>query len=299
MFESQGLDRMNRRSFFGTLAAAGLGTLGLAGCASAGPAGAASGRFDKVGVQLYTVRDRMRNDVAPTLQAVSSVGYREVETAGFNDFKIFGLAPQEFRAAMDRSGLVSPAGHYPLSALRENLDATLATARALGQQWVVVPSISESERTLSGFRRVAQDLNRFGAAAREQGLRVAYHNHDFEFKPLEGGRTGYDILLAETDPALVDMELDLFWTVKAGHDPVTLFNRHPGRFPLWHVKDMADQQGAQRMVSVGEGEIDFGRIFASAQQAGLKHFFVEHDNPQDSLVSIRNSYRHVEQLLSL
>lgn len=282
---------MNRRSFLGSLAGAGLGTLGLAGCARAGTESVASGRLERIGVQLYTVRDRMQQDVAQTLQAVANVGYDEVETAGISD-----LTPQQFRSLLDRFDLVSPSGHVPINDFRENLDATLSTARMLGQRWVVVPWLDESERTLAGYRRVAEELNRFGAAAREQGLRVAYHNHDFEFQPLEGGRTGYDILLAETDPALVDMELDLFWAVKAGRDPVDMFARHPGRFPLWHVKDMADMQGAQRMVDVGQGAIDFGRIFSRAEQAGLRHFFVEHDTPENSLSSIRTSYRHLQQL---
>ncbi|HEV2130246.1 MAG TPA: sugar phosphate isomerase/epimerase, partial [Longimicrobiaceae bacterium] len=227
------------------------------------------------------------------LQQVAEIGYDEVETAGLYD-----LSPEQFRARLDRYGLVSPAGHYPIQALRENLETTLAAAQTLGQRWVVVPWLDEGERTAEGYRRVAAELNRFGQAARERGLRVAYHNHEFEFAPLEGGTTGYDILLAETDPELVDFELDLFWATQAGRDPVEIFAGHPGRFPLWHVKDMADIQGQQRMVAVGEGEIDFRRIFAHAEQAGLRHFFIEHDNPEDSLASIRRSYEHVRQLLS-
>jgi sugar phosphate isomerase/epimerase len=280
---------MDRRAFLGALAAAGAGSVALSACATAGAA--QGGRLDRVGVQLYTVRDRMQQNVPQTLQQVAAIGYREVETAG-----LYNLTPQQFRAELDRAGLVSPAGHNPITALRDNLETTLATAQTLGQRWVVVPWLDQAERNPAGYRRLAQDLNRAGTAARERGLRVGYHNHEFEFDVLEGGRSGYDILLAETDPALVDFELDLFWAVQAGHDPTTIFARHPGRFPLCHVKDMADIGGAQRMVEVGRGEIDFARIFGQAQQAGLRHFFVEHDNPDNSMESIRNSFQHLQQL---
>src|SRR5690606_15105937 len=117
-------------------------------------------------------------------------------------------------------------------------------------------------------------------------LRFGFHIHATEFAPLPEGGTGYDILLAETDPALVDMELDLFWAVRGGHDPVDLFQQHPGRFALCHVKDMADMGGASEMVDVGAGEIDFARIFRLAEVAGLQHYFVEHDDPDDALSSV-------------
>jgi sugar phosphate isomerase/epimerase len=282
---------MDRRTFLGTLASAGVGGLALAGCARPLPAGVPAGRLERIGVQLYTVRDRMQQDVPGTLQQIAGLGYREVETAG-----LYNLTAQQLREHLDRNGLVSPAGHYPIQALRNDLNGTLATAQTLGQQWVIVPYLDQSERTVDGYRRVAQDLNRAGASARDRGLRVGYHNHEFEFDPLPGGRTGYDILLDETDSTLVDMELDLFWAVRAGHDPVTLFERQPGRFPLCHVKDMVGVGTEHRMVDVGQGEIQFARIFAASRRAGLRHFFVEHDNPGDSIASIRNSIQHLQQL---
>lgn len=282
---------MDRRAFLGVVAGAGLAGLGIPTCSRGGTANPEGAGLDRIGLQLYTVRDRMRQDVPVTLQAVAEIGYREVETAG-----LFDLTPERFRAALDRAGLVSPAGHVAIEAVRKHPGALLAGARTLGQRWLVVPWVAEEERTLAGYRGLAGDLNRFAAAAREEGLRVAYHNQDFEFLPLEDGPTGYAVLLAETDPALVDMELDLFWAVKAGRDPVALFTGHPGRFPLCHVKDMTDIHGAQEMVAVGEGEIGFARIFGHSEQAGLRHYFVEHDNPRDSLASIRASYAHLRRL---
>lgn len=281
---------MNRRNFLSTIAATGLAGIGLNACRQ-GTSTAAGGGLERVGLQLYTVRDRMAGDVAATLREVAAVGYREVETAG-----LFELSPEQFRAALDTAGLASPAGHFPIDAVRRQPAELLALARTLGQRWIVIPWLEEAERTPDGYQRLADDLNRFGAAARDEGIRVAYHNHDFEFEPLPDGSTGYDLLLAGTDPALVDLELDLFWAVKGGHDPVALFSGHPGRFALCHVKDMTDMAGSQEMVAVGRGEIDFAGIFAHAEQAGLQHYFVEHDNPGDALASIRTSFEHLRQL---
>jgi sugar phosphate isomerase/epimerase len=286
--------RMDRRRFLAALAAGTTGGLGAFGAVACGrqPDATARAPLDRVGLQLYTVRGLMAQDAAATLRAVADIGYGEVETAG-----LFDLEPSRFRDALDAAGLVSPAAHVSIDALRAEPAAVLASAHALGQTWLVVPWIAAAERTPEGYRRFAADLNAFGRAAREDGLRAAYHNHDFEFEPLVEGRTGYDLLLAETDPALVDMELDLFWTVKGGRDPVALFEADPGRFPLWHVKDMRDPAGAQAMVDVGAGDIDFARILAHAGTAGLRHAFVEHDNPADPMESIRTGYTHLRRLM--
>lgn len=281
---------MDRRKFLSRAAAGTLAGFGLSACRQ-GTSAARGAGLDRIGLQLYTVRNRMERDVPATLREVANAGYREVETAG-----LFTASPAQFRSALDAAGLVSPAGHFAIDLVRQQPANLLGIARTLGQQWVVVPWLDEAERNADGYQRLAEDLNRFGAAARDVGIRVAYHNHEFEFEPLGDGRTGYDVLLAATDPALVDMELDLFWAVKGGHDPISILNAHPGRFPLCHVKDMRDVAGSQEMVTVGEGEIDFASIFAHAEQAGLRHFFVEHDNPADPIASIRTSYEHLRQL---
>jgi sugar phosphate isomerase/epimerase len=284
---------VDRRTFLKT-GVAGLGGAWLlgSGCAANGYTadGAASG--ERIGVQLYTVRDRLEKDFAGTMEQVAAVGYREVEFAGYYD-----RTPEQVRVLLDRLDLTAPSTHVGLDIVRKNLDQTLSAAQIIGHRYVIVPWIEESLRNAEGYRQLAAELNRYGAAARERGIRFGYHNHEFEFLPLTGGQTGMDILLAETDPALVDFELDLFWTVKAGRDPVEVFARHPGRFPLWHVKDMADVRGAQRMVEVGTGGIDFGRIFANAAKSGLRHFFVEHDEPADSLASLRTSYQNLKRIL--
>lgn len=269
------------------------GTEGAVGEGTAARAAGTAQPGRPVGLQLYSVRHQLEPDAAGTLQQVAQIGYNQVET-----YDTQNINADEFGAVLRRNGLVTPSGHFGIDALRQNLDASLAVAQALGQRWVIVPWLVEGERNQAGYSRVAADLNRFGQATRERGLRVAYHNHEFEFERLEGGRSGMDILLAETDPALVDFELDLFWTVHAGHDPLEFLTRHQGRMPLWHVKDMADIRGEKRMVPVGQGEIDFGQLFARAEELGLQHFYVEHDDPEDPTAFLRTSYQHVSQLLS-
>lgn len=242
------------------------------------------------GIQLYTVRSLMAKDVAGTLDALARIGYREVEFAGLH-----GTSASAVRAMLDHLGLSAPASHVGLNELRKDAAAVFAQSRALGNRYVVVPWIDAAERrTIAGYEAVADALNRFGTAARDAGLRLGYHNHDFELQPIEG-RVPYDVLLERTDPELVDMELDLFWLAKGGADPLAYFSRYPGRFVMAHVKDMAPD-GA--MVDVGRGTLDFARVFAAAEQAGLRHAFVEHDSPADPMASARASHSALVRLLS-
>jgi sugar phosphate isomerase/epimerase len=229
-----------------------------------------------IGIQLYTVRDAMAADFQGTLERLARMGYGEVEFAGY-----FGRSPARVRAILDGLGLDAPAAHVPLDALRDDLAMTLDTAAAAGHTWVVCPWIAPEERSSDGYRHLADVLNRAGEAAQGVGLRVAYHNHEFEFEPLGSADTlPFELLLQRTDPALVDFELDLFWVSRAGHDPLDWFARHPGRFPLVHVKDM-DGSPEGRMVDAGRGVIDFPAILDRREQAGIRHWFVEHDQPED------------------
>jgi sugar phosphate isomerase/epimerase len=244
-------------------------------------------RLDPVGIQLYTLRRRMQEDVEGTLAAVAEIGYREVEFAGY-----FDRPPKRIRELLEANGLRAPAAHIGMPEPGDGWDRVLDAAAEIGHGYVVTPWIPESQRTADGYRRFAELFNRAGMAARARGITFAYHNHDFEFVTL-GDRLPFDLLLDETDPTLVQFELDLFWITKGGHDPLEYFGRYPGRFPLVHVKDMS-ADGA--MVDVGQGEIDFARIFARAAQAGIRHYFVEHDNPADPLESARRSHAHLRDL---
>jgi sugar phosphate isomerase/epimerase len=279
---------MKRRDFVksvsAALAAAGAGTSVACGSTSTG----ASSTGKAVGIQLYTVRNLMSEDPARTLAALAEIGYREVELAGLN-----GKTAREFRAMLDTAGLTAPSSHIGIADLRSKLNATLDDAAVLGNQWIVVPWIDEAERTKTGFETIASDFNRIAGQVKQRGMGFAYHNHDFEFKQTDG-LVPFDFLLERTDPSLVKYEVDLFWIRKGQRDPLEYFTRYPGRFPMVHVKDM---KADGSMVNVGEGVIDFGGIFAQASQAGIQHYFVEHDNPTAPLDDVRVSYNTVHKLL--
>jgi sugar phosphate isomerase/epimerase len=245
-----------------------------------------SAGLDPIGVQLYTIRDLVREDMAGALAAVADIGYGEVEFAGY-----FDNNPVEIRAWLDDAGLTAPAAHVMLAP--ETLESTLEDAAVLGHRYLVVPWIPPDMRqTLDDYRRVAEGFNEVGLTVREAGFQLAYHNHDFEFEPMDG-QVPFDILLEETDTDLVQIELDLFWLTHGGGDPFDYFARYPGRYPMVHVKDrLADGT----MVDVGDGAIDFPAIFADSKEAGIKHYFVEHDQPEEPLESIRRSYAHLADI---
>jgi sugar phosphate isomerase/epimerase len=275
---------IDRREFIGTMGAVAVGAV-LPACR---PARSAT-RLSKVGVQLYTVRSLMEKDVERTLAGVAAAGYTEVEFAGY-----FNKSPADIKAMLDRHGLVSPSvhsGNIAADAWAQALDA----AHVIGHQFIVVPYIpAELRKTLDDWKRIAADFNRIGAAAKTAGIQMAYHNHDFEF-PLVEGKVPYDVLLAETDPKLVQMEIDLYWITKGGQDPLTYFARWPGRIPLVHVKDGKGPPD-WAMTEVGSGAIDWKRIFAKSQQAGIQHYFVEHDQPADPIASITASCAYLKKL---
>ncbi len=249
-----------------------------------------SDRLDRIGLQLYTLRRELARDFTGTLAAVAAIGYQEVEFAGY-----FGRKPAEVKAAVEQAGLRAPAAHVPISSLRRDWNGALEQARIVGHEYLVVAWIPvEERRTLDGYRRIAGLFNRAGAEARGAGITFAYHNHDFELAPIDG-RLPLDVLLQETDPKDVAFEMDLYWITKGGGDPLAYFARHPGRFPLVHVKD---SRGAPRhiMADVGSGIINFRRVFAQRARAGFRHFLVEHDEPADPFASIRASLDYLKRL---
>lgn len=231
--------------------------------------------LERIGLQLYTVRAAMAKDFDGTLARVAAIGYREVEFAGY-----FDHSPADVRAALDRHGLSAPSAHIgTAAALTRDWARTREAAKVAGHKYLVVAGLAEGERrTLDDYRRVADLFNTAGDSARRMGMRLAYHNHDFEFAPM-ARKLPYDILLERTDPALVAMEMDLFWVTRAGQNPLAWFERYPGRFEMVHVKDM-DGSPERQMVDVGRGTIDFSRIFANRARAGIRHYFAEHDDPQ-------------------
>lgn len=284
---------VDRRGFF-KVGAALLGSyVPLFPGPSAWPVGGPSDRLDRIGIQLYSLRRELAKDFEGTLARVAEIGYTEVEFAGYYD-----RTPAQVKAALDRTGLSAPSAHVPISSLRESWARTLDDARVMGHRYLIVPAIPEDERaTAEGVTRVAELFQTAGAEAKAAGLRLGFHNHDVDFMPIggRGAKAPFDLLLEKTDPGNVVFEMDLYWITKAGRDPLAYFARYPGRFELVHVKDSGGPP-EHRMVDVGRGTIDFKRIFARRREAGIQHFFVEHDDPPDPLGFARASYAFLRRL---
>ena len=302
MSEHDEKKELNRRTFLFQLAAMTASGSLLAACARAGvgtSTAAAATRSatspDFIGLQLYTVRDQLQADFEGTLARIAQIGYRNMEFAGY-----YNRTPEQVRATLDKLNLVSTSSHIGAPLLRQDAAGQIKAAKTIGQDYITIPSY-QFGKDLAGWRKGVAEFNQWGAMCRDAGLKLAYHNHNFEFAPLEG-TTGYEILQNEVDPKLVDFELDLYWANFASQDPLALFARHPGRFAMWHVKDMVVTDDKKGMSPVGKGTIDFKSYFAHAQQSGLKHFFVEHDSasqyPGGSLASIEASYQYLHQLLA-
>lgn len=311
---------MNRRSFL-KHAAAGSGTL----ICGAQFASAAPDWIRQAGLELFTVRDLTARDYEGTLAKVAEIGYKEIEPA--TDYG--KLEPKQFRAMLDRYGLSVPSTHVAATE-GPDLEKELEGFQIMGIKYTEIraarpPAGSGSGRSGRGggqrppqteesVKRTAAGINRHGAIVKKFGMKMLIHNHTMEFEPLQGSKLRpYDILLAETDPALVAMQLDIGWASVAGQNILEMFRKSPGRFELWHVKDArgiklmnADMKESERMraatlVPVGEGEVDYKTIFASASLAGMKHYCVEQDNAADwgdAMAAARVSYQNLAKLLS-
>ncbi len=211
----------------------------------------------RIGVQLYTVRDQMRASVEGTLEQVARIGYKEVEFAGY-----FGRSALDIRALLDANGLTAPSAHSAdINSIRNRFTQVLEDATTIGHRYVICASLPRSDMTADGYKRVAAEFNRAGELAARSNIQLGFHNHDGDFAPL-GDTNGFDILLAETDPKLFTMQMDLFWTVKGGKDPLAYFAKYPGRFSSVHVKDMT---AGGAMVDVGAGQIAVREVLRAVE----------------------------------
>ena len=241
------------------------------------------------GLQLYTVRDALGRDLEGTLRHIADVGYREVELAGLP-----GVSAQAMQAALKRYNLIVPSMHAGYDSLRREFASVLEDARILGARFLVCPSVDAGERAMAAdWRRVCQTLGRAGRMARDHGLVLAYHNHDFEFAPFNDGTMPFHLMLAETDPGDVKLELDVYWVAKAGLDPIQHLMNGQDRIVLVHLKDLAADGST---VEMGSGVLDMERIVRAALVAGARHLFVEQDSSKDPLASIVASFRFLERL---
>jgi sugar phosphate isomerase/epimerase len=251
-----------------------------------------------VGLQLYTVRQQLQADFSGTLHKVASIGYKEVEFAGFDKETV----PQ-IKQLLKADGLMARSGHFGYQQLESGLPRLLEDAHTLGLSYIVLPSLPDTLRhSVDAYKRAADFLTKTGERCKKAGIHLAYHNHNLDFEKF-GDVIALDVLLQHTDPAFANFEMDCFWVTRAGYDPVAYMEKYPGRFPLLHIKDerrhyaptAAGPTPGAAFAPVGRGIIDWKRIFRAARKGGLKHYFVEQDQcelPPFEAIKISYDYLH-------
>jgi sugar phosphate isomerase/epimerase len=252
-----------------------------------------------IGVQLYTVREQAERNLPETLAAIRKIGYDEVELY----WNVYSHPATELKKMLSDNGLRAPSGHFDYDGLAGKLDY----ARELGLEYVICPMLPKQMWTsANGFKQAAEQFNRWGEEARKRDLKFGFHNHNYEFAKL-GGTTGFDILMENTDPKLVSLELDCYWVTQAGRDPVTMIKKYKDRVRMLHLKDRklgfpSSQElngAAEHFTEVGNGTIRWKDVLATAQANGIEHLFVEQDSSDGSpLESIRISYQNLEKMLA-
>jgi sugar phosphate isomerase/epimerase len=289
---------MNRRTFLETAATISAATLFSSRFGWA----AGEHKINKVAVQLYTVRDLMKDDFEGTIAKVAQIGYKEVEFAGY-----FGRTAQQVKDILTKNGLTAPSTHVQYDELDDKFQSVIEFSKTVGMSYIICPWIPEDVRKSPDiWKQASEKFNKCGEQTKKAGMQFGYHNHWFEFLPTDG-KLPYDELLKDCDASLVKMEMDLCWIIAAGGEPVKYFEKYPGRFPLVHVKDLKTKPdvtsgGAQNygdtvdLTEVGSGIIDWKKIFAHSQQAGIKHYIVEHDHPKQPIESITKSYQYLSNL---
>ena len=317
-----------RRAF---LTRASVFAAGLTAVNAATGHGAQAPLLDRLGVGLFTIPTLLEKDFAGTMKRLAAIGYKEIETFGpyswsaqiaqdrwkavsqslaFKGSGYFGLTPAAVRRILDDNGLTSPSMHTDLDSLRTRLEPMAEAARVLGQRYVVLPSIPATERqSLDGYRRMVDGFNAFGAQAAKLGLRFTYHNHGYGLKPIDGV-VPFEMLVERTDPAVVHLQMDLYWVTAGGADPIAYLQRYKGRYKSIHIKDMAkpmrftgDGGDSSQWIALfpfitdaGRGVLDLSAILSAAKQAGVEHFFIERDQTPTPDETLRESYRYLSSL---
>jgi sugar phosphate isomerase/epimerase len=280
---------MKRRHFIQNL------SLGVAGLYMS-PLLADQFKKKSLNVQLYTVRDAVSKNLEGTLERLAGLGYKNIELYGYNG-TFFGKTANEFKTILSNTGIKVLSSHHTTGiamkgkgTLSDGWDKAVEDVHALGAEYMVCAFLFPNERTPEIYKSLPAMFEKAATATKAAGIQFAYHNHDFEFEKL-GDTLVYDFLLNNTPADLVKMEMDLYWISKAGQDPVQYFEKYPGRFHLWHVKDM--EAGTKAITEVGNGTINFDRIFKARKKAGLKYWFVEQDTSKrdmfESLTISRNN----------
>jgi sugar phosphate isomerase/epimerase len=257
----------------------------------------------KVGLQLYSLRNQLPKDVKEVIAKVAEAGYQQVETFGYSTANGFwGLSAADFKQVLQKYNLTTPSGHYGMNNFlggggMDEVDTAIKTANILEQQYITIPSIDHNIlKTAANIDSVVKNINLAAERIGKAGLKTAYHNHNFEFNTTDGAML-YDVLLQETNADLLHFEMDLYWVVRAGQDPIRWFTKYPGRFSMVHVKDM-DKQKPQLNTEVGKGSVNFKQIFSKAKLAGIKNYIVEQENFNiDPYRSITESYGYLHNVL--
>ncbi len=289
---------MNRRDFLRK------GALGAAAvtAASSLPRMLVANPYGKpVGLQLYTLRDQLQKNMTGTIKDVAAIGIKEVEL-----YDLYGKTAKEFRKILDDNALTAPSGHYMAKQITDNWQKHIDDAKELGMKYMVNAILEPDERkSFDDFKRLAELFNKAGEQTRKAGIQYCYHNHNFEFKKY-GDTTAYAYLMKALDPKLVKFEMDCFWVTHAGQDPVKLFKEHPGRFPLLHIKGLAagfppsttlEPVNPAMFVPVGQGTINWKRIFEAAPTGGMKHYYIEQDfTKRPPLEAVKMSYEYLHNL---
>ncbi|MDB5148540.1 MAG: iolE 3 [Mucilaginibacter sp.] len=288
---------INRKQFLKQVGLLSAGALAMPYLANAAPG-------KKVGLQLYSLRDQLPKDVKGVISKVAAAGYAGIETFGYTKSGGFwGLDAKTFSTLLKSNGLTTASGHYGMEQYftkgnTDDLKTYIDAAHNTGQTYIVCPHLGEEYRkTPDDLKKVAARLNTIGQLFKSEGLKLAYHNHDFEFIPV-GGSTLYDVILKETDPQLVKLEMDIYWVVRAGHDPATLLNQHPGRYVMVHIKDM-DKQNHKLNTEIGSGIIDFKKMIPATKKAGVTNYILEQENyiDIDPYISITKSAAYIKNNL--
>ncbi len=279
----------NRRDFLKTTAAFTAATMIF-------PMAACAPEKKVIGLQLYTVRDKIQQDLKGTLEKLAKIGYNSVEAAGYSaaDGTFYGMELKPFIELLNGLGMPLNSSHTVFEL--DSAEKVIADAAEAGAKYIIYPYLSDQFRTnLDGWKATAGKFNKMGEIAKKNGIKFGYHNHAFEFEKMED-QIPFDLLLNETDPSLVTFELDLYWITRGGFDPIDYFKKFPGRFQLWHVKDMVKTDD-MFFAPVGSGRMDFARIFAEKETAGMEYFFVEQDSFKDldPMESVELSFNYLNQ----
>lgn len=246
---------------------------------------------NNIGVQLYTFRKEMLADALGTLKAIAALGIKQIESAGSDKGHYYGLSPKEMKQACKDLGMTLRSGHVHID---DKWNQTMDDAVQSGQEYLICSTMPTSGQTADNYKRVAERFNKAGEDCRQRGLKFGYHNHEYEFET-ENNVVLYDVLLNNTEAALVHMELDLGWVLVGGKNPLDYFKNFPGRFPLWHLKDMDLAQ--KHSVEFGKGGLDIKAMLAQSKQAGLNYFFIEQEEYSSTpLESMKQNMAYLKKL---